>query len=127
VCLPGARGDPAGLVHRGTRPAPGRARNGGGEDGEIGIQEAAGACYRYSLVSRDHTGIRVHQFGDRQVIWLQVNGDRAYLDLTASTDVYTGPDLFATDREVGVVDLEAGRVLTQWRGRLPWAAGRWLL
>jgi tetratricopeptide (TPR) repeat protein len=31
------------------------------EDGEAGVQEAAGACYRYSLVSRDLTGIRVHR------------------------------------------------------------------
>jgi tetratricopeptide (TPR) repeat protein len=31
------------------------------EDGEVGVQEAAGVCYRYSLVARDHTGIRVHR------------------------------------------------------------------
>jgi tetratricopeptide (TPR) repeat protein len=31
------------------------------EDGEVGLQEAAGACYRYSLVARDQTGIRVHR------------------------------------------------------------------
>jgi tetratricopeptide (TPR) repeat protein len=31
------------------------------EDRETGVQEAAGACYRYSLVSRDLTGIRVHR------------------------------------------------------------------
>ena len=61
----------------------------------------------------------VHLFGARQVIWLQVNGNRAYLDLTASTDYFTSPDPFAADREVGVVDLDAGRVLAQWRGRLP--------
>jgi hypothetical protein len=61
----------------------------------------------------------LHLLGDGQVIWLQVDGDRAYLDLTASSDLFTGPDPIAGDREVGVVDLEAGRVLTRWRGRLP--------
>ena len=60
-----------------------------------------------------------HLFGTRQVIWLQVNGDRAWVDLTASTGLFTGPDPFASDREVAVVDLDAGRVLAQWRGRLP--------
>jgi tetratricopeptide (TPR) repeat protein len=30
-------------------------------DGEAGVQEAAGACYRYSLVDRDVDGIRVHR------------------------------------------------------------------
>ncbi len=61
----------------------------------------------------------VHLFGVRQVIWLQVNGNRAWVDLTASKDFFTSPDPFATDRLVGVVDLDAGRVLAQWRGRLP--------
>jgi hypothetical protein len=61
----------------------------------------------------------VHLFGARQVIWLQVNGDRAWVDLTASTDFFTGPDPFAADRVVGVVDLDAGRILAQWHGRLP--------
>jgi hypothetical protein len=50
---------------------------------------------------------------------LQVNGDRAWVDLTASTGLFTGADPFASDREVGVVDLDAGRVLAEWRGRLP--------
>jgi hypothetical protein len=31
------------------------------EDGEAGVHEAAGACYRYSLVDRDVAGIRVHR------------------------------------------------------------------
>ncbi len=31
------------------------------EDGEAGVHEAAGACYRYSLIDRDVTGIRVHR------------------------------------------------------------------
>jgi hypothetical protein len=31
------------------------------EDGELGVHEAAGACYRYSLVARDEAGIRVHR------------------------------------------------------------------
>jgi hypothetical protein len=61
----------------------------------------------------------VHLFGARQVIWLQVNGNRAWVDLTASTDYFTSPDHVAADREVGVVDLDAGRVLAQWHGRLP--------
>jgi len=30
-------------------------------DGEAGLQETAGACYRYSLVDRDVDGIRVHR------------------------------------------------------------------
>jgi hypothetical protein len=58
-------------------------------------------------------------FGDRQVIWLQVNGDRAYVDLTSSPDWFTSCDPLATVQEVGVVDLHAGGVLGQWRGRLP--------
>jgi tetratricopeptide (TPR) repeat protein len=31
------------------------------EEGELAVQEAAGACYRYSLVARDQPGIRVHR------------------------------------------------------------------
>jgi hypothetical protein len=61
----------------------------------------------------------VHLFGDQQVIWLQVSGNRAYVDLTASPDWSPSGDPFATDRVVGVVDLHAGRVLARWRGRLP--------
>jgi hypothetical protein len=30
-------------------------------DGELGVHEAAGACYRYSLVDRDRARIRVHR------------------------------------------------------------------
>jgi tetratricopeptide (TPR) repeat protein len=30
-------------------------------DDEVGVEEAAGACYRYSLVDRDLAGIRVHR------------------------------------------------------------------
>ena len=30
-------------------------------DGEAGIQDAAGACYRYSLIDRDIDGIRIHR------------------------------------------------------------------
>ena len=61
----------------------------------------------------------VHLFGAQQVIWLQVNGDRAYVDLTATSDFFTGPDSFARDRQVGVVDLAGNRVIARWRGRLP--------
>jgi hypothetical protein len=61
----------------------------------------------------------VHLFGARQVIWLQANGDRAYVDLTASSDWFTSGDPLATDRVVGVIDLDTGRVLTEWRGRPP--------
>jgi hypothetical protein len=61
----------------------------------------------------------VHLFGTRQVNWLQVNGGRAYVDLTPSTDRYVGQDSQATDRLVAVVDLERARVLAEWRGRLP--------
>jgi hypothetical protein len=61
----------------------------------------------------------VHLFGDRQVIWLQVHRDLAYVDLTASADWFTGGDPLAADRVVGVVDLAAGRVVAEWRGRLP--------
>jgi tetratricopeptide (TPR) repeat protein len=43
------------------------------EDGELGIQEAAGACYRYSLIARDHTGIRVHRLV-QQVVRAQLAG-----------------------------------------------------
>jgi hypothetical protein len=65
-------------------------------------------------------GLRlVHLFGTRQVNWLQVNGGRAYVDLTPSTDRYVGHDSQATDRVVAVVDLERARVLAEWRGRLP--------
>jgi tetratricopeptide (TPR) repeat protein len=31
------------------------------EDGAVAVEEAAGACYRYSLVARDQSGIRVHR------------------------------------------------------------------
>jgi tetratricopeptide (TPR) repeat protein len=31
------------------------------EDGDLAVQEAVGACYRYSLVARDRTGLRVHR------------------------------------------------------------------
>jgi hypothetical protein len=31
------------------------------EEGELAVEEAAGACYRYSLIARDHSGIRVHR------------------------------------------------------------------
>jgi hypothetical protein len=61
----------------------------------------------------------VHLFGAQQVIWLQVNGDRAYVDLTATSDFFTNPDPFARDRQVGVVDLASNRVVARWRGRLP--------
>jgi hypothetical protein len=50
-------------------------------------------------------------------MWLQVNGDRTYVDLTASSD-FTTADSLASDRLVSVVDLRAGWVLAQWRGRL---------
>jgi hypothetical protein len=33
--------------------------------------------------------------------------------------LYTNPDPFAGDRQVGVVDLAGNRVLARWRGRLP--------
>jgi hypothetical protein len=61
----------------------------------------------------------VHLFGARQVNWLQVNGGRAYVDLTPSTERSNGPDPQATGRVVGVVDLRTARVLAEWRGRLP--------
>jgi hypothetical protein len=61
----------------------------------------------------------VHLFGTRQVNWLEVDGDRAYVDLTPSTERYSGHDPQATDRVVAVVDLEPARVLAEWRGRLP--------
>jgi hypothetical protein len=61
----------------------------------------------------------LHLFGSRQVSWLQVSGGRAYVDLTPSTDWWVGGDELATDREVAVVDLAGGRVLAQWRDRLP--------
>ena len=61
----------------------------------------------------------VHLFGAQQVIWLQVNSDRAYVDLTATSDFFTNPDPFARDRQVGVVDLASNRVVARWRGRLP--------
>jgi hypothetical protein len=61
----------------------------------------------------------VHLFGTRQVTWLEVSGGRAYVDLTPSTERYAGGDPQATDRVVGVVDLETARVVAEWRGRLP--------
>lgn len=61
----------------------------------------------------------VHLFGTRQVNWVEVNGDRAYVDLTSSTDRYVGQDPQAPDRAVAVVDLGRARVLAEWRGRLP--------
>jgi tetratricopeptide (TPR) repeat protein len=32
-----------------------------GQEGEVGIHEAVGACYRYSLVERERSGIRMHR------------------------------------------------------------------
>jgi hypothetical protein len=61
----------------------------------------------------------VHLFGARQVNWLQVNGARAYVDLTPTTERYSGRDPQAADRVVAVVDLQTARVLAEWRGRLP--------
>jgi hypothetical protein len=61
----------------------------------------------------------VHLFGTRQVNWLEADGDRAYVDLTPSTERYSGHDPQATDRVVAVVDLGGARVLAEWRGRLP--------
>lgn len=61
----------------------------------------------------------LHLFGWRQVSWLQVSGGRAYVDLTPSPDWWVGAEVVAADREVAVVDLAGGRVLAQWRGRLP--------
>jgi len=61
----------------------------------------------------------VHLFGSQQIIWLQVNGDRAYVDLTATSDFFTNADPFAGDRQVGMVDLVGNRVIARWRGRLP--------
>jgi hypothetical protein len=61
----------------------------------------------------------VHLFGTRQVTWLEVSGGRAYVDLTPSAERYAGRDPMATDRVVGVVNLETARVEAEWRGRLP--------
>ncbi len=61
----------------------------------------------------------VHLFGTRQVNWVEVNGDRAYVALTPSTDRYVGQGPQAPDRAVAVVDLRRARVLAEWRGRLP--------
>jgi len=61
----------------------------------------------------------LHLFGSRQVSWLQVSGGRAYVDLTPSSDWWVGGDVLAADREVAVVDLGSGRVLAEWRGRMP--------
>jgi hypothetical protein len=43
----------------------------------------------------------LHLLGSRQVIWLQVGGDGAYVDLTPAGDWYTGADPLATDWVVG--------------------------
>jgi hypothetical protein len=61
----------------------------------------------------------LHLFGSRQVSWLAVSGGRAYVDLTPSSDWWVAGDSVAADREVAVVDLASGRVLAQWRGRMP--------
>jgi tetratricopeptide (TPR) repeat protein len=53
------------------------------EDGELGIQEAAGACYRYSLVARDHTGIRVHRLVQQVVRARLADQDRQARTTTA--------------------------------------------
>jgi hypothetical protein len=61
----------------------------------------------------------VHLLGTRQVNWVEVDGDRAYVDLTPSTDRFGGYDPQVTDRVVAVVDLRRARVLAEWGGRLP--------
>lgn len=64
-------------------------------------------------------GAPLHLFGSRQVSSVQVRGGRAYVDLTPSSDWWVAGDPVAADREVAVVDLAGGRVLAQWRGRMP--------
>jgi hypothetical protein len=61
----------------------------------------------------------LHLFGSRQVTSVQVSRGRAYVDLTPSSDWWVAGDSAAADREVAVVDLAAGQVVAQWRGRMP--------
>ena len=53
------------------------------EDGDLGIQEAVGACYQYSLVARDHTGIRVHRLIQQVVRGRLADHDRQARTATA--------------------------------------------
>jgi NB-ARC domain len=53
------------------------------EDGEVGMQETAGACYRYSLVARDEAGIRVHRLVQQVVRAQLAEQDRRVLIATA--------------------------------------------
>jgi tetratricopeptide (TPR) repeat protein len=46
------------------------------EDGDLAVQEAVGACYRYSLVARDLTGIRVHRLVQQLVRAHLTHSDR---------------------------------------------------
>ena len=41
------------------------------------------------------------------------------MDLTPSSDWWVAAAAAAADREAAVVDLAGGRVLAQWRGRMP--------
>jgi tetratricopeptide (TPR) repeat protein len=71
------------------------------EDGEVGVEEAAGACYGFSLVARDQAGIRLHRIV-QQVVRAQLSDeDRQTLSATAvellaaafpSTDAMGDPD-----------------------------------
>ena len=53
------------------------------EDGEAGVQEAAGACYRYSLVARDQVGIQVHRLVQQVVRAQLAEQDHQVLITTA--------------------------------------------
>lgn len=54
------------------------------EDGEDGVEEAAGACYRYSLVARDDIGIRVHRLVQAIVLAQLSTQDRQAYNIAAA-------------------------------------------
>jgi hypothetical protein len=53
----------------------------------------------------------VHWFGAKQVGWIQVNGDLAYIQLLDAN--------LSNDEGYAVVDLRSGRVLDKGTGNVP--------
>ena len=67
-------------------------------DDEAGVEEAAGACYRYSLVDRDQAGIRVHRLV-QQVVRAQLAEPERQASITAAVGLLAAS--FPSDDELG--------------------------
>ena len=56
------------------------------EDGDLGLQEAVGACYRFSLVVREQVGINVHRLV-QQVVRAQLASDDREAYITTAVEL----------------------------------------